>query len=125
MTYAFAWQFTYEQTRHECSLIDGETVSSETIADRFSFCREVCAIALDRRYEAEGLLGGLGITVEIDECKIGRRKFEKRSFREGMWILGMFFLVIILLKIVILNLVVILKIDVEFLNFVVMFLSIF
>ncbi|XP_076545896.1 uncharacterized protein LOC143305596 [Osmia lignaria lignaria] len=88
ITYAFAWKFSFGQTQHECSIIDGQTVSSETIIDRFSFCREVCTIALDKKYETEGLLGGPGIIVEIDECKIGRRKFEKGRFREGLWILG-------------------------------------
>jgi len=88
ITYPFAWQFFYEQTRHECSLFNDQTVSFETIADRFSFCREVCAIALDKMYEAEGLLGGPEVIVKIDECKIGRRKFEKGRLREGSWILG-------------------------------------
>lgn len=71
ITYAFAWWFSFEQTMHECSIVNGQIVSSETIADRFSFCREVCTIALDKKeYVAEGLLGGVGKLVEIDECKI-------------------------------------------------------
>lgn len=89
ITYAFARRFTFEQARHECSIVEGQTVSSETVADRFSFCREVCTLALDKNYIAEGLIGGPGTIVEIDECKIGRRKFERGRLREGKWILGM------------------------------------
>jgi len=33
--------------------------------------------ALDEQFEGEGLLGGVGEIVEIDECKIGRRKYER------------------------------------------------
>ncbi|XP_076398091.1 uncharacterized protein LOC143266581, partial [Megachile rotundata] len=33
----------------------------------------------------DGLLGGLGTVVEIDECKIGSRKFERGRLREGSW----------------------------------------
>ena len=88
ITYAFVWRFSFEQTMHESSIVNGQIVSSETITDRFSFCREVCTIGLDKEYIAEGLLGGPEKIVEIDECKIGRRKFEKGRLREGSWILG-------------------------------------
>ncbi|XP_078042534.1 uncharacterized protein LOC144472940 isoform X2 [Augochlora pura] len=89
ITYGFAWKFSFELMQHECSIVENETVSSETISDRFSFCREVCTLGLDRRYEMEGSIGGPGVIVEIDECKVGRRKFEKGRIREGVWILGM------------------------------------
>ncbi|XP_078042535.1 uncharacterized protein LOC144472940 isoform X3 [Augochlora pura] len=87
ITYGFAWKFSFELMQHECSIVENETVSSETISDRFSFCREVCTLGLDRRYEMEGSIGGPGVIVEIDECKVGRRKFEKGRIREGVWIL--------------------------------------
>jgi len=35
------------------------------------------------------LLGGVGEIVEIDECKVGRRKYERGRIIEGSWILGM------------------------------------
>lgn len=33
-------------------------------------------------------LGGLGVVVELDEAKFGKRKYNKGSYREGMWVLG-------------------------------------
>jgi len=89
ITYCFSVNMTFEQTIRECSVNDGQQVSRETVADRFSFCREVCMAALDEQFEGEGLLGGVGEIVEIDECKIGRRKYERGRVVEGSWILGM------------------------------------
>lgn len=34
-------------------------------------------------------LGGEGVVVEIDECKIGKIKFNRGRLVEGVWILGM------------------------------------
>jgi len=45
--------------------------------------------ALDTDFEEQGPIGGLGKVVEIDECKIGRRKFERGRVVEGSWILGL------------------------------------
>ena len=59
----------------------------------------MCTLALDRRYEMQGLIGGSGIIVEIDECKIGRRKFERGRLREGAWILGSIFMAIVTVKV--------------------------
>ena len=33
-------------------------------------------------------IGGPGVIVEIDEAKIGKRKYNKGAYREGMWVLG-------------------------------------
>lgn len=89
ITYCFSVNFTFEQTLRECSVIEGQSLSSETVADRFSFCREVCLLSLDREFDQEGNIGGDGIVVEVDECKIGRRKYQKSRVVEGSWILGM------------------------------------
>lgn len=45
--------------------------------------------ALDNHFETEGQIGGPGEIVEIDECKIGRRKYERGRVVEGSWIPGM------------------------------------
>ena len=36
----------------------------------------------------EGHIGGPGTFLEIDECKIGRRKYERGRIAEGQWILS-------------------------------------
>ena len=33
-------------------------------------------------------LGGLGVIVELDEVKFGKRKYNKGAYREGQWVLG-------------------------------------
>lgn len=79
---------TFEQTIRESSIVANQRVSRETVADRFSFCREVCMVALDDHFESEGQLGGVGEIIEIDECKIDRRKYERGRIVEESWILG-------------------------------------
>jgi len=44
---------------------------------------------LDKQFEQKDLLGGIGEVVEIDECRIGRRKYERGRIVEELWILGM------------------------------------
>lgn len=69
--------------------MEGQQLSTETVSDRFTFCREVCMAALDEEFKAEGQIGGVGEIVEIDECKIGRSKYEIGRVVKGFWILGM------------------------------------
>ena len=88
LTYCWSQGFSYKKTRQECRF-DNEVVSDETITDWFSYCREVCMISLDTLYERQGLIGGPGCVVEIDESKIGRRKYNVGRMVEGHWILGM------------------------------------
>jgi len=45
-------------------------------------------LALDTEFEAEKFIGGPNEMVEIDECKIGRRKYHRGRIIEGSWILG-------------------------------------
>ncbi len=88
LTYAFAAEMSYRQAIRESSLQD-ETTSDATIARRYAECREVCITALELRKLSDGKIGGEGRVVEIDECKIGRRKFNKERIVDGSWILGM------------------------------------
>jgi hypothetical protein len=46
-------------------------------------------ISLDNKYQNEGKIGGSGHVVEIDECKIGRMKYNKGRVIKGNWVLGM------------------------------------
>ena len=63
--------------------------SRHTVADWYRYCREVCTIYLDRFYEQEGNIGGPGHIIEVDEMKIGRRKYNQGRIVEGVWLLGM------------------------------------
>lgn len=88
ITYCFATNFNFDQTIRESSIVENQSVSRETVADRFSFCREVCMLALDTHFEDEGHIGVVGEVFEIDECKIGRRKYERGRIVEGSLIHG-------------------------------------
>jgi transposase-like protein len=60
--------------------------SQKTLVDWGSFCREVC---FDLMVENGKPMGGPGRTVEIDESKFGRRKYNKGHRVEGQWVFGM------------------------------------
>ena len=65
-----------------------EKTSSETVSRWYCWCREICMKVLDQKY-SNGKIGGEGHVVEIDECKIGRRKYKRGRVIDGHWILGM------------------------------------
>ena len=69
-------------------LIERElSVSRRTVVDWSNFCREVCVFWLETRSE---LLGGNGVVVEIDEAKIGHRKYNRGRWIDGFWVFGGF-----------------------------------
>lgn len=57
--------------------------SSKTVVDWSSFCREVSI-----RSKITQKLGGPGMTVEIDEAKIGKRKYNRGRLITEKWIFG-------------------------------------
>jgi transposase-like protein len=59
---------------------------SHTAVDWSNFCREV---AYDHVQDHQQPLGGPGLTVEIDESKFGRRKYNRGKRVEGQWVFGM------------------------------------
>ncbi len=92
MTYCWANDFDYQQTKEIChSIIENEVsrLSDETICDWFSYLREVSITALDTLYIQTGQIGGPVRIVEIDETKFGKRKYNRGKRVEGSWILGM------------------------------------
>ena len=42
-----------------------------------------------KEQESLGKIGGPGITVQLDESKFGKRKYNKGRRTEGHWVLGM------------------------------------
>jgi hypothetical protein len=59
--------------------------SQHTITDYMSFCRKLIAETLE---DEDTLIGGDGIIVEVDECKLGKRKYHRGHRVEGVWIVG-------------------------------------
>ena len=70
----FANDFTNKQAMTETSFdVDlFSQISSETVVDYFSYCREVCVEAVDRHATRIGPIGGENMIVKIDESKIGK-----------------------------------------------------
>ena len=60
-------------------------MGSNTAVDWDMFCREVCEVILEKRNE---VLGGDGKTVQIDESKVGKRKYHRGHVVEGQWVFG-------------------------------------
>jgi ISXO2 transposase-like protein len=87
--YSFARGWTYEQTINESHLTT-TTLSRDTIADWFSHLREVCVVALEKKGQSEGPMGGAGVVIEIDESLIGKQKSHVGRVPEGTWIFGMY-----------------------------------
>jgi len=76
---AFTNDYSVEQTREMTGL------SKPTIIDWYSFCREVCAHALDMD---NLVIGGPGIKVEIDETLMFKRKYNRGRLVQKHWFFG-------------------------------------
>lgn len=63
-------------------------IQSHTEVDWSSFVREV--LEDDCFHNSSQQLGGPGITVEIDEAKFGKRKYNRGRIVDGVWIFGGF-----------------------------------
>lgn len=64
------------------SIIKTSGVRSESITAWTSFIRQLVSDSLD---EEEIVIGGPGIIVEIDETKLGKRKYNRGHRVEGVW----------------------------------------
>jgi len=63
------------------------SISEKSVVDWSSFCREVCQFWIEQRSE---VLGVEGVVVEIDEAKIGYRKYNRGRWVDGFWVFGGF-----------------------------------
>ncbi len=79
MTYFWAHGFTQQQVQHELG------VSSATTVDWFMFHREICESEI---LDSSQPIGGPGVTVQIDESKFGKRKFNRGRKVDGQWVFG-------------------------------------
>uniref|UniRef100_A0A6B0V1L8 Putative transposase-like protein n=1 Tax=Ixodes ricinus TaxID=34613 RepID=A0A6B0V1L8_IXORI len=69
-----------------CAVIRwGTGVAGGTMTDWASFCREVVVNAV---FTHSGMIGGEGVTVELDESMFGRRKYHRGYLRPGQWVFG-------------------------------------
>lgn len=71
--------FSYEFVKFELK------ISDKTICDWSSFCREVL---ISWVFDHTKKIGGSGFTVEIDESKFGKRKYNVGRVIEGQWVFG-------------------------------------
>ena len=60
-------------------------LSDNTIVDWSMFCREICEVSISQKSEQ---IGGEGIRVQIDETKVGKRKYHRGHLVEGQWVFG-------------------------------------
>lgn len=60
-------------------------ISPNTAVDWCMFCIEVGTATIARK---EGQIGGEGKRVQIDETKVGKRKYHRGHYVEGQWVFG-------------------------------------
>ncbi|CAG7726000.1 unnamed protein product, partial [Allacma fusca] len=89
LSYLFAHGHTrYKDLAWETS-IKHSTTSMQTITDWVNYCRETCFAIVDETMKDDFQIGGPEKRVEVDETKIGKRKYNIGRLVEGSWILGM------------------------------------
>ena len=59
--------------------------SKDTIASYYSMFRHLVSVSLD---DEDSQIGGDGVIVEIDETKMGKRKYNRGHHVEGVWVVG-------------------------------------
>ena len=81
LIYFWVWKVPQDFMRHELDL-----GSHSTSTDWNQFCRDVCGEILIS--DTKDGIGGPGHTIEIDESKFGKRKYNKGKKVEGQWVFG-------------------------------------
>lgn len=75
---------TLRVPRHQI-ILNELKITHHSLVDWSSFCREVC---IDWATARSRPIGGPGVIVEIDEAKIGHRKYQRGRVIDGKWIFG-------------------------------------
>ena len=65
---------------------DRRSKSSKTTSDWYNFCRDVCRESL--LLQQDGMIGGPGKVVEIDESAFSKRKYHRGALRRTHWVFG-------------------------------------
>ncbi|KAM3956862.1 uncharacterized protein ACR2FA_009173 [Aphomia sociella] len=90
LMYMFCYGKSYDEVQREVHSPDRDTiVSHKTIADWYSYCREVVVVYELEHKEEREKIGGPGKIVQIDKTKFGKRKYNRRIQVEGHWVIGM------------------------------------
>ncbi|XP_032682258.1 uncharacterized protein LOC116849325 [Odontomachus brunneus] len=66
-------------------LMEELQICDRTVVDWTNFCRELLQQWITN---GQKQIGGPGVTVEIDEAKIGKRKYNKGRIVKGQWVFG-------------------------------------
>lgn len=86
----FARAYTYEESQVSCIFTSNEDRPIRaTIAHWFSIFRDRLVDHVADMISGDGLIGGPGVIVQIDEALIGRRKYNRGRVVQGTWVLGM------------------------------------
>ena len=92
MMVGYCWYKKLPQTQaiHEArippTINEYGSFSSKTTSDWYNFHRDVCRESL--LLNNDGMIGGVGKEVEIDESAFSKRKYHRGSYRATHWVFG-------------------------------------
>uniref|UniRef100_A0A1I8BKJ9 Transposase n=1 Tax=Meloidogyne hapla TaxID=6305 RepID=A0A1I8BKJ9_MELHA len=90
LMYSFARNESYDETINEAAKIESAIrTSTGTVSDWFNYSRELICDDFLSQQEFRGKIGGVNCIVQVDETKIGRRKYHKGRHVEGAWLVGL------------------------------------
>lgn len=80
-------KYTYWRTTgiEQYQIMERLPLATNTGVDWDSFCREVCGITI---MHDNCKIGGPGKNVQIDGCKLGKRKYHRGHHVKGQWVFG-------------------------------------